>query len=230
MKTLEKPSDPFGFRPVAALAAALALAGCLGGSASPERQFRLSDPTPPPGPAKPAPGGALAVEAFQARGALARERNILYRDQALPNQTQFHPADLWEEPPAAMVQAALARCLGRSGTFEAVVGRDRHIRPRYSLYATLDRLEQRVTAGCSDALIRLDLSVTDDDARKIVLSGTYQAAEPAADGRIEALLPAFDRALARICAEVAGDAGRWIETGTAGAPRRSDPPPPACGR
>ncbi|CAK0746016.1 hypothetical protein CCP3SC1_150016 [Gammaproteobacteria bacterium] len=187
------------------LAVALTLNGCLGSMTPSERLFRLSDPVSPKKYAQPLFNGVLAVETFQARGMLARERTILYRDLALPNETQFHPNDLWEEPPAAMLQSVLSHCLVDAGLFEGVIQSGRYLRPRYSLNGTVDRVEQRASNERFDTLIRIDLAITDGDADKIVLSGSYQAIEPANDGQMETLLPAFDRVMTRICGALTTD-------------------------
>ncbi|MEI6557394.1 MAG: ABC-type transport auxiliary lipoprotein family protein [Rhodospirillaceae bacterium] len=214
---------------VALLAAVfgLTLAGCLGGSAVPERLFRLSDPQPPAGSGK-AVDGMLMVEGFESRGALARERTILYRDLAQANETQFYPASQWEEAPATMVQAAIATCLDRAGLFDGVVRRDRRFHPRYILSGSLDQLEHRVAGHCSDALIRLQVALIDDDTHRVLLRGVYQAAEPAAQGQIEQVLPAFDRGLGRICAALVDDL-RHRAPGSGPARPRNDPMPACAG-
>ena len=199
-------AEVYGWQTLA-LIAALTLVGC-GNMAPSERVFRLSDPVPPNKHAQPLFAGILAVETFQARGMLARERTLLYRDLILPNETQFHPNDLWEEPPAAMMQAALFHCLDEAGLFEGVIRPDRHLRPHYSLSGVVDRLEQRASHEHFDTLVRVNLTLTDDDADKIVLSNTYEAIEPASDGRIETLLPAFDRAMTQVCTALVTDLER----------------------
>ncbi len=216
---------------VAAALFALTLTGCLGASAPPERLFRLSDPAPPGTPAKAAISGTLVVEGFQARGALARERNILFRDLAEANETQFYPASQWEELPATMIQTTLANCLDRAGLFESVTSRDRRFRPRYALAGTLDQLEQRVAGACSDALIRVQMSLIDEEDHRMVLRGVYQAAEPVAGSRIDQALPAFDRALTRICAAMVADMRRLKPGGPAITPSQPrNEPAPACAR
>ncbi len=188
---------------------ALPLAGCPGASGPSERLFRLSDPVPPAAAgAGPPAKGMLVVEGFEARGALARQRTIFYRDLTQANETQYYPASQWEEPPATMVQAAMAACLDRAGLFEGVVRRDRRLRPRYTLVGVLDRLEERVAGACSDAVIRVEMTLIDEEENRVLLKGSYQAAEPAGAGHIEQVLPAFDRALTRICAAAAEDIRR----------------------
>ena len=212
---------------------ALALAGCLGASGPPERLFRLSDPVPPAATARSTvTRGMMVVEGFEARGALARQRSIVYRDTARPNETQYYPSAQWEEPPAAMIQAALAGCLDRAGLFDGVVRRDRRLRPRYSLVGVLDRLEQQVAGSCSRAVIRVEMTVIDEEANRVLLKGAYQAAEPAGPGPVDQALPAFDRALTRICATLVGDlrragSGGKPEGGSGGKPEGGAAPGPA---
>ncbi len=230
MKNLERKSKLASGRSTSALAAVLVLTACLG-SAPAERLFRLNDPEPAITTNAAAVAGTLAVEQVQARGALTRERSIIYRDQLRPSETQFYPTQLWEEAPATMVQAALAHCLGRARVFEAVVGHERNIRPKYALNATLDRLEHRVSGACSDAFIRLEVSLTDSDERKIVLSGVYQATAPTADSTVEALLSAFDRAMTEVCTEMVGDMNRWAGTRSRSVFAHPEATlPPTCGR
>ena len=193
---------------------AFALTGCLGASGPAERLFRLSDPAPPADASPHTAGkGIMVVEGFEARGALARQRTIIYRDLSQANETQYYPAAQWEEPPAVMVQAAIASCLDRAGLFEGVVRRDRRLRPHYSLVGMLDQLEQRVAGSCSDAMIRVEMTVIDEESNRVFLKGVYQAAEPAGSGRIEQVLPAFDRALSAICTALVDDLRRLKKDG-----------------
>jgi cholesterol transport system auxiliary component len=192
-------------RSLAAALLALGLSGCLGPSGPTERLFRLSDPQPAAESRKPALGGLLVVEGFEARGALVRQRAIIYRDAAQPNETQYYPASQWEEPPAAMIQSAMAACLDRAGLFDGVIRRDHRLRPRYTLAGELTRLEEQVAGSCSTAAIRLELTLIDENDNRVLLKGGYEAAEPATAEQVDQVLPAFDRALARLCTAVVGD-------------------------
>lgn len=199
-------SVPFRYRLWSmALIITLILTGCLGSTAPSERFFRLSDPIPPKRYIRRLFPDILTVEMFQARGMLARERTLLYRDLVRSNETQFHAVNLWEDHPAAMIQSNIFHCLDQSGLFEVVTGANHYLRPRYSLAGIVENLEQHATNGQFSALLRVHLTLTDGKAEKIILSEIYQATEPAMDGRMEVLLPAFDRAMTQVCAMLISD-------------------------
>ncbi|MBI1206845.1 MAG: hypothetical protein GC191_06095 [Azospirillum sp.] len=190
------------------LALMLVLAACVGAPAPRERLFRLADPEPLIQRGPLAVDAAIEVDTFRGRGLLARERGIVYRDLAIPDELQLYPDYWWEEDAPAMIRGAVVHCLRDAGLFREVVGRESRTRARYVLAGTLDRLEQRVDHGRSEAAIGLEVTVTNTDDRSRQFERRYQFTEPAADARVETLLPAFNRGLERLCIELVGDLER----------------------
>jgi cholesterol transport system auxiliary component len=209
-----------GVRLGAALAA-LAAVGCLGQALDrkpPERQSFVLDPgTPPVLDATPAVG-ALRVGPVES-APLAEREPFLLRTGPNSYQTDFY--DQFFAPPGELLRDALIRWLDGTGLFVSVA-RGGVPAPDFVLDVQLERLYgDRVDPHAPKAVLGFVARLV--DARELdgalVFERRYEEAEPAADGSAQALVGAWNRALARALDALAHDLDAALSTPAPKAPR-----------
>lgn len=186
------------------LAPAAALALACAGSPPPEDAFhrlRLSQPA-----ARGAPLLAGTVEVARPDASdLLRGRAIVVAQAAREGRLQRSRYQFWSDPPAVLVQQALADRLRTGGLAARVVTPERRDDPQWVVSGTLHRFERIVGPGGDQAVVRIELALRDVAARRVPVLGVYEARESAADGSVEAAVDAFGRALGDVFARFLAD-------------------------
>ena len=195
-------------RRAAAAALWLVAVGCASGSPRSDAYYRL-EPAAPAALARPALPGLLQVDRLRA-DVITAERLLLYRAGDAGLEVRRHAYHQWVDSPTLMLQVALAGALRGAGVAQTVVTSDQRARPDFVLAGRILHLERRLD-GAPRALLELELSLTRERDRALLLQRVYREERPAADAGVPAAVAAFDQALAalleRLVADLAGLAG-----------------------
>lgn len=190
-------------RVVTWLGAGLALVACVGGSAPPDRHYRIEAPDPPELDAPVFPG-TLAVERLRGDG-LVDQRPLVYRTGEASSELGQHAYSLWVDAPTAMLQREIAAWLRRAGAAERVATADLLAGADFVLTGRLIRLERVLGDGASVDL-ELELAVVRGRHGALVHHGVYRAGRRAASRDVEASVDALESALGEVLQRFLDDA------------------------
>jgi cholesterol transport system auxiliary component len=193
-----------------ALAVAL-VAGCTGNllqsDAPVPDTFRLTS-APPAAAAGVAPLPlAVVVQRPRATAALDTDRIAI---SAAGNRFDYYSAALWAEPAPQMVQQQLVNALAATGQFGGgVFAAPARVPNELLLDVELRRFEA-VTSGANAAAsdtapvvhVQVQASLIDSRRGARVTSFVAEAAVPATENRLSAVIAAFERANAQVMSEV----------------------------
>ena len=147
----------------------------------------------------------LQLEPVTASGALRTDR-ILIKPSAL--QVEYLPDVRWVDEAQAYpehVQLLLARSLTNTGRF-ALVSTERAV-PDADLYMLTDlqalQAEVDPATEAVRVVVRLKLTLVDEEERRIIAARTFEQVAPAAEPTAAALVPVFDQATLRLLRDVA---------------------------
>jgi ABC-type uncharacterized transport system auxiliary subunit len=185
------------------LGTSLALAACMGGSAPPDRHYRLEAPDPPELESPVFPG-TLAVERLRGDG-LVDQRPLVYRTGETSSELRQHGYSLWVDAPTAMLQREIADWLRRAGAAERVATAELLAGADFVLTGRLVRLERVLGDGASVDL-ELELAVARGRHGALVLHGVYRAGRRAASRDVEASVDALESALGEVLQRFLDDA------------------------
>jgi ABC-type uncharacterized transport system auxiliary subunit len=186
----------------AALLAACGLGCALTGSPRPDAFYRLEPAAPPP-LARPALPGLLEVDRLRA-DAITSERLLLFRAGDDATEVRRHAYHQWVDPPPLMLQVALASALRGAGVARAVVTSDQRARPDFVLGGRILRLERRLD-GPPRALLELELSLTRESDRALLLQRVYREERAAEGAAVADAVRAFDAALGALLERLVAD-------------------------
>lgn len=111
------------------------------------------------------------------------------------SRLQTYPAVAWLDNAPDMLQALMIHALDDSDRF-AAVGRPGNLRARFALATELRRFEgvdDQAAAMTVELVIQSNL--IDQRSGAVVASRTFRVTEPAAGNQLDALVPAFERAI-----------------------------------
>lgn len=111
------------------------------------------------------------------------------------SQLQTYPAVAWLDNAPDMLQALMIHALDDSGRF-AAVGRPGNLRARFALATELRRFEgvdDHASAMTVELVVQSNL--IDQRSGAVVASRTFRVSEPAGGNQLDALVPAFERAI-----------------------------------
>ncbi len=184
---------------------ALALGGCASGPAPSDHYYRLDVGAPASALEAPAFPGTLVVERFRA-DALTSERLLVYRRADESSEVYRHAYHYWLDSPTTLLPRALASYLRAAGAANRVVTNETRLRPDFAVEGRIVRFERVLGGSAPAVLVELELSLTREADRELMLLATYRE-EREADGRsIAQAVDAFSRALADIFARFLADA------------------------
>jgi uncharacterized lipoprotein YmbA len=175
--------------------AALTLAACASGPATPDHFYRLEAAAPAAAAASPALAGVVEVDRLKV-DTVTDQLPVLYRE-ADGTAIERHAYHRWMSPPSLMVQNELITYLRAAGAGQRVVTPDVRIEPHYHVTGRIIRLERVLADGGASAVVELELGVSRDRGQLLLLE-TYRAEVPAGDDGVDASVEAFDRALTQV--------------------------------
>ncbi len=190
----------------AALILAAALSGCLGATPPlPRDHFYRVSVQAPLGAAAFFPG-TISVAPIEAEG-LLRERPLLYSDSGA-HEVQQHDYHYWTEAPPRMLQTQLVDYLRSSGAATSVITPDLRLPADYEVTGRIRRLERLLQDGGTRVVAELELAMTVDNGRNLVVVQSYGREIEAENDSVEASVQALDTALSDIFTRFVADAGK----------------------
>ena len=185
------PSWRFGkfFGALAVVAFLVAgLSSC--GSIKPVKYYQLTHPAASTLGASQSPiDAAILVRLFQTSH-LYREDRIVYGGEG--EQLGLYENHRWVEPPAELLQDALARGLRSSGHFRAVTTLRSDAGAEFGLNGHLYAFREVSTGGIV-ARLNFDAELTDLKLNKVIWSHTYNRDEPTSGKTVADLAAAMDK-------------------------------------
>jgi cholesterol transport system auxiliary component len=215
-KKMAQSPGPLRIARAAAATLAFALAaGCTGNllqsDAPVPDTFRLTSAPPAAAADVAALPLAVVVQRPRATAALDTDRIAI---SAAGNRFDYYSAARWAEPAPQMVQQQLVSALGATGQFSGgVFAAPARVPAELLLDVELRRFEA-VTAGADAASasaapvvhVQVQASLIDSRRSLRVTSFVAEAAVPATENRLAAVVAAFERANAQVMSEVAAKA------------------------
>ncbi len=191
-------------RRLATLALAALLAGCGSAPVPDQSYYRL----PPAVDVQPLAQAAIAdpilVDTFLADG-LHDEQAILYATSEGGSLKAYH-YQLWNDPPARLLQRRLIARLRAAGVTSGVVA-DRVPSQLTAVRVSglIDRFERQKTAAGWVAAVQLEMRVDVGGSELPVLLKTYESLQPADNESIQATIRAFAAAVDDVFARFVED-------------------------
>lgn len=182
-------------------------AGCLSGSTPRDHFYRLAAGAPEA--ALPAPPLAGTVEVGRFRtDALTGERSMLYRESRDATEIHRYAYHRWADPPATMLQGALAHYLRTAGAADLVVTPELRVKPDFYVSGRILRLERIAEASSPQVVVELELGVTRGRGDDLLVLKIYREERPAGGRAVAQSVVAFNEALTaifeRFLADLAG--------------------------
>lgn len=182
-------------------ASSLALAACgnILGPPPPSQIYILR-------PAQPARGGdkiswALSIDNPDASDSLDTERVALAKSDT---QLDYYANAVWPDRLPNLVQTALLAGFEATGRIDSVARAEDALHADYNLTTDIRDFEARYATpdGVPTATITLVAHMAEAHSRKIVANLTVNFSEPASANNVDAVVQAFDTALAKAIAQI----------------------------
>ena len=188
----------------------IGLLACQSAPAPQETYYRLTAEIQP-GVADPKACGTILVGRLGTHG-FAGARAIVFRDRKDALQVQRYHYRLWTEPPALMIQDAVARALRATGLTRYVITPVERANADWIVSGSLIRLEQYPNASPPEIEMQIELGIVSAKTRETLLLERYVENQPAKSNRIEDAVRAFDQALERVLIRFQKDAGNVLRS------------------
>ena len=180
-----------------ALLVSVGALGCAAGPAPTDHFYRLEAGAPERRFELPLLPGTLEIRRFRS-DAVLEERRVLVRRDGRSHEIEPVPYHYWTDSPTRAVQIELARYLRSAGVAEGVVMPEARVRADHVLSGRLLRLEQVLGGKAPTVDLQLELSLTREADRTLVLVETYREQTAASSGKVTDAARALGSALTRI--------------------------------
>ena len=182
---------------------ALCVSGCASGPAPSDHFYRLEVASDKASPGACRLPGTLQVDRFEA-DALTDGRQLVYKKDPSSPELGRYAFHLWVSPVSELLSQALARYLGERGVATRVMTSGASITPDYTVRGRVVKVQHTLGSKAA-AVLELQLTLTDDRQRKVLLHKAYSASQPA-DSVAEAA-KAFGEEAYSIFGEFVADCG-----------------------
>ncbi len=166
--------------------------------------YRLPTPAAAGRLSEPALPGVVEVVRFTADG-VTGERALVHARAGGSHVLSSYAYHLWTDSPTALLQEALVDHLRAAGAAETVVTSNLRLVPDFVIQGHIKRFEQVAAlgpagraAGAAEAVVAIELAVTDRRDERLVLLRDYEARRPASSGAPEAAVRAMSAAVAEV--------------------------------
>jgi ABC-type uncharacterized transport system auxiliary subunit len=193
------------FRLLPALLAAAWL-GCASGPAPRDHYYRIEAATPAALPSPPV-AGTLEVDRLRVE-AISQGRQMLYRDASRPEEITPHAYHHWADSPSVMLQDQLVRYLRSAGVAEKIVTPAIHVDSDYLVSGRLVRLERIFGAGEQRVAVEIELVLTRQKGRKLLLLETYREERVVPGAGVAESVTAYEQAIGAIFERFVADLKR----------------------
>jgi len=183
-------------------ASSLLLTGCgnvLGGAPSSQIYLlRPASPSPLPGPKV---SWALAIMKPDAPDALDTDRIALAKSDT---QLDYYANAVWPAPLSNIVQTTLLDGFEASGRIQSVAREEEALRADYNLSTDIRAFEARYTTpdGVPTVVVTIIARMVTARARQVVANFTAHVTEQASANSVDAVVQAFDAALAGAATQI----------------------------
>jgi len=178
------------------LAIAIAWVGCASGPAPRDHYYRL-ETAAPAALASPKVAGTLEVERLRVE-TISQGRAMLYREASQPGEIEQYAYHHWVDPPGVMLRDDLVRYLREAGVAEQVVTPAVRVESDYVVSGRLVRLESILGGSDPSVVVEIELALTRQEGRKLLLLETYREERVAPGGGVTAAVAAYDQAVGAI--------------------------------
>lgn len=190
--------------PLTPLLVILLLTGCApSGPAREDAYYRLSPLTPQSRMNTPL-GETVLINRLENRG-FSGGRNITFWEPTRPREMQRYSYHYWVEPPAVLLQDTLSQFLRDAGVGGKIATPSQRIRADYTVTGNLLRMEHRLEPGRPHVVVELELGLTENRRRELLMLKRYLVEEDAGNNRIDSAVTAFGRALERLLSQFVSD-------------------------
>jgi len=195
-------------RRAAWLAGGALLLACAGGPAPRDHFYRLETSAPTP-LAAPIFRGTVEVDRFRA-DALTGGIRIVLRQADGASELEPYDYHQWADPPTTQLQTCLVDYLRQAQAAPLVVIPELRARADFAVLGRIARLEHQTGGGAPRAVVELELTVSRESDRTLLLQRVYREERPAAGPGVAEAVAAADEALSAIFAQFLTDAGAQI--------------------
>ena len=147
------------------------------------------------------PFGSVLLQRPEAGPGLDSDRIALLRSD---NRFDFYAASRWAAPAPDLVESLIVEALRATGNFSAVFDDTAPFAPRYNLRVTLRRFEADYTSGGHAPTVHvvLDCTLGRHRDRELLASFTAEGSALASEDRLNAVVAAFEAALATAVGQI----------------------------
>ncbi len=181
------------------------LVACAAGPAPRDHFYRLEAGAPHEVLEAPLFAGTLEVRRLRT-DALTDGSRLLYRTHSDSAEVRRYPYHHWLDSPTAMVQEEMAAYLRAAGAAALVVTPETRVRPDYVVSGRIVRFERVLGESPPGVVVELELHVTRQTDRALLLLTTYREERQADGPDIARSALAMSRALADIFDRFLADA------------------------
>lgn len=195
-------------RAAAWLAGSALVLACAGGLAPADHFYRIEAPAPAP-LAAPVFQGTVEVDRFRA-DALTGGIRIVKRRTA--DSTELEPYDYhqWADPPTILLQDCLVGFLREARAATLVVTPELRARTDFVVLGRIAQLEHQTGGGAPRTVVELDLAISRESDRAVLLQRVYREERPAAGPSIAEAVDAAGAAVSAIFTRFLADAEAQI--------------------
>ncbi|MCI0734464.1 MAG: PqiC family protein [Methylococcaceae bacterium] len=149
--------------------------------------------------------GTILVGRLATRG-FAGGRGIVFRDREDSLEIQRYSYHRWSEPPASMIQDAIARSMRASGLIRYVITPAERANADWIVSGSLIRLEHYPNSLPARVELEAELGLVAANSHETLLLERYLESEPAASNSIDDAVRAFNKTLERLLVRFQKDA------------------------
>ncbi|MCI0653839.1 MAG: PqiC family protein [Methylococcaceae bacterium] len=149
--------------------------------------------------------GTILVGRLETRG-FAGGRGIVFRDREDSLEIQRYSYHRWSEPPASMIQDAIARSMRASGLIRYVITPAERANADWIVSGSLIRLEHYPNSLPARVELEAELGLVAANSHETLLLERYLESEPAASNSIDDAVRAFNKTLERLLVRFQKDA------------------------
>lgn len=186
------------------LAGAALLLACVGGPAPRDHFYRIQAPAPA-ALAEPVFPGVVEVERFRA-DALTGGTRIVQRQAADSNELEPYAYHQWADPPTILLQNRLVAFLRETHAAPLVVTPELRAQADFAVLGRIAQLEHQTGGGSPRAVVELELAVSRESDRAVLLQRVYREEQPAAGPSIAQGVDAASAAVSAIFTRFLADA------------------------
>jgi ABC-type uncharacterized transport system auxiliary subunit len=186
------------------LAGATLLLACAGGPAPRDHFYKIETAAPAP-LARPVFPGTVEVDRFRS-DALTGSIRIVQRKSDTASELEPYAYHQWADPPTIQLQTQLVSFLRTAQAAPRVVTPELRASSDFAVLGRIVRLEHQTGGGEPRAVVELELAVSRESDRSLLLQKVYREEHPAAGASVGQAVDAASAAVSAIFSQFLADA------------------------